>query len=335
MSQSRGFSGDDAHDAIGGPLGARAHAVVSRLQDRICAALEQIDGAATFQEDPWQRPGGGGGRSRVLQDGAVFEKAGVSVSAVHGEVPAVMRARMPGDGDAFFATGVSLVLHPLNPNVPTTHANFRFICRGSARWFGGGADLTPYVLHDDDARHFHAALRAPCDAAHPDFYPSFKRWCDRYFRNTHRDEARGVGGIFFDDLAPADGPATTHARASDDHGHPPPHDLDLETLWGFWEAAGDAFLPAYLPIVERRRHDPWDEDLRRWQLQRRGRYVEFNLLHDRGTKFGLQTQGRIESIFMSLPPLVRWDYGVAPDPGSPGARLLDVLKTPRDWLTES
>jgi coproporphyrinogen III oxidase len=319
----------------GGLDGARAHAFVSGLQERICAALEAIDGAALFQEDPWERPGGGGGRSRVLQGGAVFEKAGVSVSAVHGEVPAVMRDRMPGDGDVFYATGVSLVLHPLNPNIPTTHANFRFIRRGAARWFGGGADLTPYVLHEADARHFHAALRVPCDAAHPDFYPRFKAWCDRYFWNSHRGEARGIGGIFFDDLAAADDGMATAARGSDDHGSPPAHGLDLEAVWRFWQGAGDAFLPAYLPIVERRLRDPWDEDLRRWQLQRRGRYVEFNLLHDRGTKFGLQTQGRIESIFMSLPPLVRWDYGVGPEEGSREARLLEVLRRPRDWLTGS
>ena len=305
----------------GGQVGLEAHAVVSALQDRICAALAAIDGHATFREDPWERPGGGGGRSRVLQDGRVFEKAGVSVSAVWGAVPEVMRDRMAGNGDLFYATGVSLVLHPHNPHAPTTHANFRFIRRGDAMWFGGGADLTPYYLYEDDARHFHAALKAPCDRAHPDFHRGFKAWCDRYFRNTHRDEARGVGGVFFDDLRPGHG-----------CGGLPPHGLDFDALWRFWVESGDSFLTAYAPIVERRTAMPWTEAERLWQLQRRGRYVEFNLLHDRGTKFGLQTNGRIESIFMSLPPLVRWDYGATAEPGSREARLLEVLKTPVDWV---
>ncbi len=309
----------------GGTLGARAEATVRALQDDICDALVALDGDAAFQEDPWSRPGGGGGRSRVLEGGRVFEKAGVSVSAVHGEVPEVMRAKMAGDGPIFFATGVSLVLHPRNPHVPTTHANFRFIRRGAAMWFGGGADLTPYYLEPEDARHFHAALRAPCDAAHPEFYPRFKAWCDRYFWNGHRGEARGVGGIFFDDLHPG--------AVIDAGGHPLSTEaMSLEALWAFWEASGRSFLDAYLPIVERRMDTPFTDSERHWQLQRRGRYVEFNLLHDRGTKFGLQTNGRIESIFMSLPPLVRWDYNAVPPEGSREAALLEVLRAPRDWL---
>ncbi len=285
---------------------------VEELQDTICRALEAMDGGS-FVEDRWSRGGGGGGKTRILEGGHVLEKAGVNTSAVFGEVPEAVRAQMPGDGERFFATGVSLVLHPRNPHAPTTHANFRYIERGSTGWFGGGADLTPYVLYDEDAAHFHEQLAGPCDAYDVEFYPRFKAWCDRYFYLPHRGEARGVGGLFFD-----------HVMVDEA--------ADEAELVSWWSALGESFLPAYLPILERRRDQPFDDDLRQWQLMRRGRYVEFNLLHDRGTKFGLQTNGRIESIFMSLPPLVRWDYNVEPAPGSPGARLLDVLKTPREWL---
>ena len=294
-------------------LAERARATVEALQDTICAALEAADGAARFREDRWERPGGGGGRSRVLAEGAVLEKAGVNTSAVHGAVPEVMREHLPGSGDEFYATGVSLVLHPRNPNAPTTHANFRYIQRGDTAWFGGGADLTPYVLFEEDARDFHAALAAPCDAYDPAFYPRFKAWCDRYFYLPHRGEARGLGGLFFDWVRPD----ATH---------------DMDGLFSWWRATGEAFLPAYLPILERRSDLPADDALRTWQLVRRGRYVEFNLLHDRGTKFGLQTDGRVESILMSLPPLVRWDYDVQVAPESPEARLLEVLRNPVDWL---
>jgi len=289
-----------------------AQTAVESLQDRICAALEAVECEATFREDPWERPGGGGGRTRVIEGGAVFEKGGVNTSAVWGEVPPALKAQMPGDGPRFFATGVSLVLHPRNPHVPTTHANFRYIERGEVGWFGGGADLTPYVLYDEDAAHFHRTLRAPCDAFDASLYPRFKAWCDRYFYLPHRKEARGVGGIFFD-----------HVMPDATHG--------LDALFAWWRATGEAFLPAYLPIVARRRALPWDDALRTWQLQRRGRYVEFNLIHDRGTRFGLETDGRTESILMSLPPLVRWDYGVEPDPGTEEARLLEVLRAPRGW----
>ena len=292
---------------------ALAQAAVEALQDRICAALEALDGAARFREDRWERPGGGGGRTRVLEGGAALEKAGVNTSAVHGPIPAALRDHLPGTGEHFFATGISLVLHPRNPNAPTTHANLRFITRGDAAWFGGGADLTPYVLFEDDARHFHAALAAPCDAFDPSYYPRFKAWCDRYFHLPHRGEARGVGGIFFDGLT------------ADAHH-------DLPSLFAWWQAVGDAILPAYLPLLARRSVEPYDDALRTWQLVRRGRYVEFNLLHDRGTKFGLDSDGRVESILMSLPPLVRWDYDVTPAPGTPEARLLDVLRAPVDWL---
>jgi len=316
------------------PLRARARATVEALQDTITHALEAVDGQARFREDVWTRAAGGGGRSRVLEGGRVFEKAGVNVSAVWGEVPRAVASTMPGEGPGFFATGVSLVLHPLSPHVPTTHANFRYIERGwfgsdgepvgageHTGWFGGGADLTPYLLEDDDARHFHATLRAACDAAGAHLYPRYKAWCDEYFRNTHRDEARGVGGVFFDWLRP--GVAEAGER-------------DLEALFTFWRGLGESFLPAYLPIVMRRRDAPFTEDDRLWQLERRGRYVEFNLLHDRGTKFGLQTGGRVESILMSLPPLVRWDYAPAePEPGSPRARLLEVLRRPIEWVPAS
>ncbi|MEZ4266709.1 MAG: oxygen-dependent coproporphyrinogen oxidase [Myxococcota bacterium] len=284
------------------------------LQETICAALEAADGQARFQESHWQREGGGGGRTRVLEGGRLLEKAGVNFSAVHGALPAALVAEMPGEDATFFATGISLVLHPRNPHVPTVHANFRYIERGASWWLGGGADLTPYVLYEADARHFHQTLKDACDRHDPDFYPRFKSWCDRYFHIKHRGETRGVGGLFFDHLTP-------------DAAHTP------ESLVAFWEDAGRAFLPAYLPIAERRADTPYDEALRTWQLQRRGRYVEFNLVYDRGTRFGLETDGRIESILMSLPPLVRWDYDPQVAPDSPEAALLAVLRQPRDWAS--
>lgn len=294
----------------------RARETVERLQDEICAALEGLEADsgsdARFREDLWERPGGGGGKTRVLAEGAVFEKAGVNTSVVFGELPDFLQERLEGEGTEFFATGVSLVIHPLNPHVPTCHANYRYICRGEVGWFGGGADLTPYVLYEEDARHFHDTLGAACDAHDPALYPRLKRWCDEYFFNHHRGEARGVGGLFFDYIKP---------DAS----------WDLDGIYDWWSDCGAAFLPAYAPIVRRRKDLPWDDALRHWQLQRRGRYVEFNLIHDRGTLFGLKTEGRIESILMSLPPLVRWDYDARPEPGTPGAALLDVLCNPRPW----
>ncbi len=290
----------------------RASRKVEALQDAICERLEALDGRARFVETRWERPGGGGGRTRVLEGGQLFEKAGVNVSAVFGEVPPALAGSMAGDGDSFFATGVSLVLHPVNPHVPTTHANFRYIERGGAGWFGGGADLTPYVLYEEDARHFHETLGAACDAHDPAFYPRFKTWCDEYFYLPHRAEARGIGGIFFDHVGPGDA-----------------HDADA--LYAWWADAGEAFLPAYVPIVERRRGVAWDDSLRQWQLQRRGRYVEFNLVLDRGTSFGLKSGGRVESIFMSLPPLCRWDYDVQPEAGTYQADLLAALRDPREW----
>jgi coproporphyrinogen III oxidase len=291
------------------PLRERMRAFTESLQSEICAALEAIDGSAKFREDVWQRPGGGGGRTRVMEEGSVFERAGVNVSSVHGELSDAFAKRLRGDGPTFSAVGISLVLHPRNPLVPTVHANFRFLEHGSAAWFGGGTDLTPYYLFDEDARHFHRTLKDACDKHGGDRYPRFKKWCDEYFRIRHRDEARGVGGVFFDEL-----------------------EGDLEREFLFVKDVGRSFLPAYLPIVERRRDLPYSAEERAWQEIRRGRYVEFNLVYDRGTTFGLETQGRIESILMSLPPRVRWVYDARPVGGSEEARLVEVLRSPREWV---
>lgn len=288
---------------------------VHDLQDEICNAIADLDGKA-FREDVWERPGGGGGRSRVLQEGNVFEKAGVNVSVVFGTLsPEAARAMGGGreiEDPRFFAAGISLVIHPWNPMVPTAHANYRYFERGEgvAWWFGGGADLTPSYLFEDDARHFHQVLKAACDAHDPQYYPRFKRCCDEYFYIAHRGERRGVGGIFFDDL----------------------HDRPPDRLFAFVQACGKAFVPAYVPLVERRKDLPYSPDQKRWQQIRRGRYVEFNLVYDRGTMFGLRTGGRIESILMSLPLTARWEYDHQLIPGSEEARLLEVLRQPRDWV---
>jgi coproporphyrinogen III oxidase len=297
------------------------------LQDRITAALEAADGAARFREDAWTRTGGGGGRTRVISDGALFEKGGVNFSDVHGELRPEMAGALPGEGLRFRATGVSLVLHPKSPRVPTVHANVRHIQRGSAGWFGGGMDLTPYYVVPEDATHFHRTLRTACDAHDPSFHRRFKRWCDDYFFLPHRHEPRGVGGIFYDYLG-----AGAEATAGQAAPEPPSsREANAEAMFAFTRAVGDAFLPAYLPIVERRRNEPWGERERRWQLLRRGRYVEFNLLYDRGTVFGLRTEGRVESILMSLPPETRWEYGFAPTPGTPEADSLAAICSKTDW----
>ncbi len=281
------------------------------LQDRICSGLADVDGGAGFREDVWQRPGGGGGRSRVLENGGVFEKAGVNFSLVHGSMSPEFAAQVPGEGVDFVATGISLVLHPRNPNVPTVHANFRFLTKGDKQWFGGGADLTPYYPFREDATHFHRTWKATCDRHPPPVdHAKFKAWCDDYFFLPHRNEPRGIGGIFFDYLDAADG-----------------------AIFAFVRDCGDRFLDAYLPIVRRREALPYGETERRFQEYRRGRYVEFNLIYDRGTLFGLKTGGRIESILMSLPPLVRWEYDYHPAPGSREAELYEML-TPRDWANE-
>ncbi len=292
------------------------------LQDRICRALEQEDGRGSFGEDNWTRAAGGGGRSRVLAAGAVFEKAGVGFSDVHGEaLPAVATALRPAlAGRPWEALGVSLVLHPANPYVPTSHLNVRFfIARPAASapaggdpvwWFGGGFDLTPFYGFASDAIAWHRAARAAVAPHGETFHPRFKRWCDEYFFLKHRNEARGIGGLFYDDF----------------------NELGFDRSFALTRSVGDAFLPVYLPIVTRRKATPYTDRERQFQLRRRGRYAEFNLVWDRGTLFGLQTGGRTESILMSLPPLVRWDYDWTPPAGSPEARLAEDFLQPRDWI---
>ena len=278
------------------------------LQDRITSALSGIDGLP-FREDLWEREGGGGGRTRVIEGGDVFEKGGVNFSRVHGKLPEEFADEIPlGSGREFFATGISLVVHPRNPNVPIAHMNFRYLEKGDAAWFGGGADLTPIYPYPEDAAHFHRTLKAACDAHAGDYYPRFKKWCDEYFTIRHRDEMRGVGGIFFDYM-----------------------ETEPESLFAFVKSAGDAFLPAYTPIVLDRKDESYGEDERGFQAFRRGRYAEFNLVYDRGTAFGLKTRGRTESILMSLPPIARWDYDYRPPAGSREALAMAFFQ-PRDWV---
>jgi coproporphyrinogen III oxidase len=285
----------------------KIEAYFTKLQDRITTAIEELDGNV-FREDTWTREGGGGGRTRVLEEGRVFEKAGVNFSSVHGNLPEQFAAKIPrGSGTEFFATGISLVFHPRSPMVPAVHANFRYLERGDAQWFGGGTDLTPYYPYDEDAVHFHRTIKLACDRHDRDFYVRFKKWCDEYFTLKHRGEMRGVGGIFFDYL-----------------------EGNRERNFAFVQDAGNTFLDAYLPIVKRRMNEPYGERERQYQLYRRGRYVEFNLLYDRGTIFGLETRGRTESILMSLPPLVRWVYDFRPEPGSREEKALEVYQ-PREW----
>jgi coproporphyrinogen III oxidase len=311
----------------------RASAFFRELQSDICRRLETIDGARTFGTDPWDRPGGGGGVARVLEGGAVFEKAGVNWSRVDGELPEEMAAQMPGTGRRFQASGVSLVLHPRSPMVPTTHANFRMIEQGDCAWFGGGGDLTPYYLWREDAVCFHRAFADACDPHAPiGDYDRFKAWCDDYFFLPHRGETRGVGGIFYDYVGAEGRRAGAPGGRTPDDPPPDNESHDLERAFAFVQDAGRAFLPAYTPIVERRAGEPYGEAERTWQLRRRGRYVEFNLLYDRGTVFGLKTGGRTESILMSLPPETRWDYDVKPAPGSREAELIAALTTKTDWL---
>ena len=291
------------------------------LQDRICAALAREDGGAAFDEDAWTRspPAGmrGEGRTRVLREGAVFEQAGVNFSLVHGDsLPASATAARPQlAGRAFSVAGVSLVIHPRNPYVPTSHCNVRYFeaQKPGAEpiwWFGGGFDLTPYYGFEEDARHWHRVAKAACDRFDSAYYPRFKKWCDEYFFLKHRNEPRGIGGLFFDDHS----------------------EHDFQTSFSFMRGVGDAYLSAYLPIVQRRKGQPFGERERDFQLYRRGRYVEFNLVYDRGTLFGLQSGGRTESILMSLPPLVKWRYDWRPAPGTPEADLYDNYLSARDWV---
>ncbi|MDA0705811.1 MAG: oxygen-dependent coproporphyrinogen oxidase [Proteobacteria bacterium] len=290
------------------------------LQSRTIAELEQLDGKQTFQRDSWARPGGGGGLSCILSNGAVFEQAGVGFSHVFGDElpPSASKARPELAGRSFQAVGMSLVIHPQNPYVPTTHANFRFFCAGDASdeaavwWFGGGYDLTPYYAFSEDVVHWHEVARQACEPFGDDLYARYKKWCDEYFFLTHRDETRGVGGLFFDDV----------------------NEAGFEKSFAFLRSVGDSFLPAYRPIVKKRKGHPFGERQREFQLYRRGRYVEFNLLYDRGTLFGLQSGGRTESILMSLPPRVRWEYNWQPAAGSPEEKLYTDYLRPRDWLAE-
>lgn len=295
------------------------YSYIQNLQDTICNKLEEIDQKAKFKEDLWNREQGGGGRTRVIENGNVFEKGGVNISKVYGELPKAMQDYFKVEDVNFFACGLSLVLHPKNPFTPTVHANWRYFemydKQGNVvkSWFGGGQDLTPYYLFEEDAIHFHTISKKACDKHNSEFYPKYKKQCDDYFWNTHRNESRGIGGLFFDYLQPND-------------------EMSSEKWFNFVTEIGDSFLEAYVPIVERRKDIPYSEESRKWQEIRRGRYVEFNLIHDKGTLFGLKTNGRIESILMSLPPHVQWVYDHNPEIGSEEEKLIKVLKNPVDWI---
>jgi coproporphyrinogen III oxidase len=290
------------------------------LQGSICQALEETDGKAKFIEDVWERPEGGGGKTRVIANGNVFEKGGVNTSVVYGDVTDLMRKQLKINGSKWFASGLSLVIHPYNPFVPTVHCNYRMFELYDEkdevidRWFGGGTDLTPYYLFEEDAKHFHQTYKNVCDSFDDSFYPKFKEVCDNYFVNWHRnEERRGIGGIFYDYQRPS-------------------ADKDVNFWMNLGKTCGDAFIEAYVPIVEKRRDTPFEEKHKHWQEIRRGRYTEFNLVHDRGTLFGLKTNGRIESILMSLPPTVRFEYDYHPEPGSEEDKLLQACLHPRDWV---
>jgi coproporphyrinogen III oxidase len=295
-------------------------AYIHDLQNRICIALEAADGKASFVEDQWERPEGGGGKTRVIANGNVIEKGGVNTSVVFGEVTDAMRTQLKIDGHSWFACGLSLVIHPYNPFVPTVHCNYRlFELYNEAgevmdRWFGGGTDLTPYYLFEEDARHFHQTYKNACDKFDESFYPAFKKVCDEYFVNWHRNkERRGIGGIFYDYQRPT-------------------AERDADWWLAFAQSCGDAFMEAYIPLVEKRKNTNFTPEQKHWQEIRRGRYTEFNLVHDRGTLFGLKTNGRIESILMSLPPTVRFEYNYQPVPGSEEDKLLQACLHPVDWV---
>ena len=295
------------------------YSYIKDLQNQITKALEKVDGKATFREDLWNRAEGGGGQSRVIENGEVIEKGGVNISAVHGPLPESMQAYFKVGNVDFFACGLSLVIHPKNPMAPTVHANWRYFEMYNEnnecidQWFGGGLDLTPYYLFEEDAKHFHLQCKKACDAHDSNFYPEFKDKCDAYFHNSHRGEARGVGGLFFDYL-----------KADKKYS--------IEDRYDFTTEVGNAFLEAYIPILEKRKSMSYTPVQRTWQEIRRGRYVEFNLVHDKGTLFGLKTNGRIESILMSLPPTVQWRYDHQPEIDSDESKLLEVLKNPKSWV---
>ena len=295
------------------------YSYIQKLQDTITSKLQEVDGKAKFQQDFWERPEGGGGRTRVIENGNVFEKGGVNISKVHGPLPKSMQTYFGVEDVDFFACGLSLVIHPKSPMVPTVHANWRYFemydKNGKIvdQWFGGGQDLTPYYLFEEDAAHFHSVCKKACDAHNPEFYPAYKKKCDEYFWNSHRNEARGVGGLFFD-----------YCKVTDT--------MDMENWYNFVTEVGNSFLEAYVPIVEKRKELSYTQEQRDWQEIRRGRYVEFNLVHDKGTLFGLRTNGRIESILMSLPPHVQWRYDHRPEKGSAEEKLIEVLQIPKDWV---
>lgn len=295
------------------------YAYIEQLQDVITSKLEEVDGKAAFKEDIWVRAEGGGGRTRVIENGAVFEKGGVNISGVHGELPDSMKAYFRVEDGKFFACGLSLVLHPKNPMVPTVHANWRYFelygNNGEIvdQWFGGGQDLTPYYLFDEDAIHFHSVCKTACDKHNATFYNTYKNRCDEYFWNAHRNEARGIGGLFFD-----------YCKATEE--------MNMQDWYNFVTEVGNSFLSCYVPIVTKRKDLDYTKEQRNWQEIRRGRYVEFNLVHDKGTLFGLKTNGRIESILMSLPPHVQWRYDHQPEKGSEEERLMNVLMKPKEWV---
>ncbi len=295
---------------------------ILQLQNDICYALEKCDGKAKFAEDAWERPEGGGGKTRVISNGDVFEKGGVNTSVVYGDVTDAMRTQLKIDGAGWFACGISLVIHPYNPFVPTVHANYRMFELYNEnqevidRWFGGGTDLTPYYLFEEDAKHFHQTYKNACDDFDTSFYKKFKEECDNYFVNWHRNkERRGIGGIFYDYKRPTE-------------------DKDVNFWMDLAKSCGYAFIDAYIPIAEKRKNTFFNANHRHWQEIRRGRYTEFNLVHDRGTLFGLKTNGRTESILMSLPPTVRFEYNYHPKPGSEEDKLLQACLHPEEWLPE-
>ena len=317
----------------------RVSTFMKSLQDKICQKLTELDGKSTFLEESWERDEGGGGRSRVMKSGALLEQGGVNFSEIWGNnlPPSILVQRPEAAGHRFYATGTSMVLHPHNPYVPTVHLNYRYFEAGPVWWFGGGIDLTPYYPFKEDVVQFHQTLKNACDQHHPEYYPTFKRWCDEYFYLKHRDETRGVGGVFFDYQdgrlgklyrgPHADGPAAHHSDTVGDVT-----ERNWDDIFAFVQECGHSFLPSYVPIVETRRNMEYGDRERQFQLYRRGRYVEFNLVYDRGTIFGLQTNGRTESILMSLPPLVRWEYSYAPEANTHEAELYDVFLKPQNWL---
>lgn len=284
------------------------------IQDEICRGLEQLDGTGRFEEEIWQREGGGGGRTRIIQNGTVLEKGGVNFSAVFGKLPEPVKRSFKVESEDFFATGVSIVIHPNHPLVPIIHMNIRYFeMNEEVRWFGGGIDLTPHYVYEEDARYFHTHLKSVCDRFSPSFYPRFKEWADDYFFIRHRSETRGIGGIFYDRLNPVTA------------------GVGWNEIFEFSKAVGRSFVPVYTELVNRHRNEDFSEQQKQWQYQRRSRYAEFNLVYDAGTKFGLETNGRIESILMSLPPQANWVYNFSPAPGSEEEKTLQLLKKGIDW----